>query len=108
MSCTNSEINVSLLSKKIQPLILAIVLLGATLIVGYYLNYEEGPEYRIMWNPVIPKAVIEKYNYISEDWSEVRTFRDLDEADRQLDRILFYRKESDKVDSQWKVVREEL
>ncbi len=66
--------------------------------------------YRIRWNHLIPKAVVEEMVKLSpghREWRELREFRDLPAANKFLDVHIKAAEAGKVVYNAWRVVREE-
>jgi hypothetical protein len=74
-------------------------------------NWVSDKSYRIRWNPAIPKAIVEQFTLLRRGrgvgWHELEEFRSLEKANEYLDRLLIDIEAAKKVNSQWKIVREE-
>lgn len=64
------------------------------------------PTYRVQWNPVIPKAIVEKWNIYSKRYEELKTFRDRQEAIKYFNDQVEIETMGRKTDAHWKIIRE--
>ena len=75
--------------------------------------FRPHPIYRIKWNEMTSTAVIEQYTHISNgylDWDQMHqlgNFKNVEDANRALDKIMKDVNKRRAEEASWKVVREE-